>query len=47
MTTTKTELHPRNPHRGHYDFKKLIDECVDNVEEIVVDNSYKQNNEIF
>ncbi len=27
MTTTKTELHPRNPHRGHYDFKKLIEKC--------------------
>lgn len=27
MTLTKTELHPRNPHRGQYDFKKLIKNC--------------------
>ncbi|MBA3815837.1 MAG: 23S rRNA (adenine(1618)-N(6))-methyltransferase RlmF [Parachlamydiaceae bacterium] len=27
MTPVKKELHPRNPHRGQYDFKKLIISC--------------------
>ncbi|HEV8050941.1 MAG TPA: 23S rRNA (adenine(1618)-N(6))-methyltransferase RlmF [Parachlamydiaceae bacterium] len=27
MIPVKTELHPRNPHRGLYDFKKLIKSC--------------------
>jgi 23S rRNA (adenine1618-N6)-methyltransferase len=27
MSLIKTELHPRNPHRGQYDFKGLIKSC--------------------
>lgn len=27
MTPKKTQLHPRNPHRGQYDFKKLVKNC--------------------
>lgn len=29
MKPIKAELHPRNPHRGLYDFKKLISACPD------------------
>lgn len=29
MTTTKTQLHPRNRHRGLYDFRQLIQSCPD------------------
>lgn len=44
---TKPKSYKAEAFEENFDFKKLIDECVDNVEEIVVDNSYKQNNEIF
>lgn len=39
MTLEKTELHPRNPHRGLYDFKKLIMTCP-NLEKFVELNRY-------
>lgn len=35
----KTELHPRNRHRDHYDFKKLI-ECCPNLAQFVAKNKY-------
>ena len=30
-----------------FDFEKLIDECVETIEEIVINDTYKQNNDIF
>ena len=30
-----------------FDFEKLIEECIENDEEIVVNNTYKQNIEFF
>ncbi|MES2344886.1 MAG: 23S rRNA (adenine(1618)-N(6))-methyltransferase RlmF [Chlamydiota bacterium] len=39
MKKEKTELHPRNRHRGHYDFKKLI-ECCPDLAQFVAKNRY-------
>lgn len=39
MKPIKAELHPRNPHRGLYDFKKLISACPD-LAEFVLFNPY-------
>ncbi len=44
---TKPKSYKAEAFEKNFDFKKLIDECIDNVEEIVVNNSYKQNNDIF
>ena len=44
---TKPKSYKAEAFEKNLDFKKLIDECIDNVEEIVVNNSYKQNNDIF
>ena len=39
MVSVKTELHPRNPHRDLYDFKKLIISCPD-LAKFVMRNKY-------
>lgn len=39
MALTKTELHPRNPHRGQYDFKKLVNSYPD-LAKFVMKNQY-------
>lgn len=39
MAQLKTELHPRNRHRGPYDFKNLIKSCPD-LSQFVAKNSY-------
>ncbi|MES2273757.1 MAG: 23S rRNA (adenine(1618)-N(6))-methyltransferase RlmF [Chlamydiota bacterium] len=39
MSQLKTELHPRNRHRGPYDFKRLIEHCPD-LSEFVGPNNY-------
>ena len=44
---TKPKSYKAEAFEKNFDFEKLIDECIDNVEEIVVNNSYKQNNDIF
>ena len=37
--TTKSKLHPRNPHRKRYDFKKLIESCP-KLSSFIIKNDY-------
>lgn len=44
---TKPKSYKAEAFEKEFDFEKLIEECIENDEEIVVNNTYKQNIEIF
>ncbi|MFQ8704456.1 MAG: tRNA uracil 4-sulfurtransferase ThiI [Thomasclavelia sp.] len=44
---TKPKSYKAESFEKEFDFEKLIEECIENDEEIVVNNTYKQNIEIF
>lgn len=44
---TKPKSYKAEAFEEEFAFEKLIEECIDNTEEIVVNSTYKQNNEIF
>ena len=44
---TKPKSYKAEAFEKEFDFEKLIDECVETIEEIVINNNYKQNNDIF
>lgn len=44
---TKPKSYKAEAFEQQFDFEKLVDECVETIEEIMIDNTYKQNNDIF
>ena len=44
---TKPKSYKAEAFEKEFDFEKLIDECVETIEEIVINDTYKQNNDIF
>ena len=44
---TKPKSYKAEAFEKEFDFEKLIEECIENDEEIVVNNTYKQNIEFF
>ena len=44
---TKPKSYKAEAFEKEFDFEKLINECVDTIEEVVINNTYKQNDDIF
>lgn len=44
---TKPKSYKAEAFEKEFNFEKLVEECIENIEEIVVNDTYKQNNEIF
>ena len=44
---TKPKSYKAKAFESHFDYESLVDECVETVETIIVDNSYKKDENIF
>ena len=44
---TKPKSYKAEAFEKEFEFEKLINECVDTIEEVVINNTYKQNDDIF
>ena len=44
---TKPKSYKAEAFEAEFDFETLVNECVDTVEEIIIDDNYKKNDDIF